>query len=89
MIYICDLFKFSQLFSLAFVYALLNAKQLYAGHSVAKDPDADSTNTVDKILDETLGRLGVLDSKHPSWKSALNELRGTITQAELLKKTTP
>ena len=56
---------------------------------MAKDPDADSTNTVDKILDETLGRLGALDSKNPSWKSALNEIGGTITQSELLKKTTP
>lgn len=74
---------------MGFCVCIIEAKQLYAEYSVAKDPDADSTNTVDKILDETLGRLGALDSKNPSWKSALNEIGGTITQSELLKKTTP
>ncbi|MEJ5072944.1 hypothetical protein WH357_11505 [Enterobacter ludwigii] len=66
---------------------IIEDKQLYAEHSAAKDPDTDSTNTVDKILDETLGRLGALDSKHPLWKSALNELGGTIIRPDLFKTT--
>lgn len=69
------------------VGALLpKGKQLYAERSAGKVPEAVPVDQAEKILDDALNRLGVVDLEHPWWKRALVELGAAAIRPDWFKK---